>query len=410
MQEPSGRQDAEIGDRARKIRRRRGLSLDVVAGTAGISKSYLSRLETGRKSFTRRGLIENLAEALGCSPADLTGSAPVAPDVRTVQAASAIPGLAAALHDTTLDDVPDIPTRPVAQLVEIADRANAAADEVRYELSGTQLGDLITELHVVAATGAGGERRAALAALVTACIVARSLAATLGHGELAVTATRRGWDAAQRLARPDLVGLMAMGRVISLNRVGARRRAGTVLAAALDEIGREPGPDRAHTATAEAHGMLHLSAAQLAARRGHIGEADTHLAEAESLARFTGERNHMHYHFGPTNVAAWRLAVAVETDRGPEEAERFGENEVELGVLGSADRVSAVHFDLARAYVQAGGSRDGEALRHIDLADRTAPIRVRRDPLTRELVSDLDRRAKRRVWELDSMRRRVGIA
>ena len=355
-------------------------------------------------------MIEDLAEARGCSPADLTGTTLVAPDGRTVRAASAIPGLTAALHDTTLDDVPDIPVRPIAQLVDIADRANAAADEVRYELSGSQLGDVITELHVVAATGAGDERRAALAALVTACIVARSLAGTLGHGELAVTATRRGWDAAQRLGRPDLVGLMAMGRVISLNRVGARRRAGTVLAGALDAIGREPGPDREHTATAEAHGMLHLSAAHLAARKAPPRGASPPLAVAESLARFTGERNHMRYHFGPTNVAAWRLAVAVETDRGPEEAQRFADGDVELTVLGSADRVSAVHFDLARAYSQAGGSRDGESLRHIDLADRIAPIRVRQDPLTRELVADLDRRAKRRVWELDSMRRRVGIA
>ena len=225
-----------------------------------------------------------------------------------------------------------------------------------------------------------------------------------------MTATRRGWDAAQRLERPDLAGLMAMGRVISLNRVGARRRAGTVLATALDEIGKEPGPDREHTATAETHGMLHLSAAHLAAREGHIGDADMHLGEAESLARFTGERNHMRYHFGPTNVAAWRLAVAVETDRGPEEAERFSDGAAVLSVLGSADRVSAVHFDLARANAQAGGLRDAEALRHIDMADRIAPIRVRQDPLTRELIADLDRRAKRRAWELDSMRRRVGIA
>ncbi len=37
-----------IGARARRIRRRRGLSLDVVAGLAGISETYLSMLELGR--------------------------------------------------------------------------------------------------------------------------------------------------------------------------------------------------------------------------------------------------------------------------------------------------------------------------------------------------------------------------
>ena len=40
---------AEIGLRARTIRRRRGLSLDVAAGLVGISKGYLSRLETGQR-------------------------------------------------------------------------------------------------------------------------------------------------------------------------------------------------------------------------------------------------------------------------------------------------------------------------------------------------------------------------
>jgi transcriptional regulator with XRE-family HTH domain len=68
-------EDAQaIGARARMIRRRRGLSLDVAAGLAGITKGYLSMLELGQRGFNRRGLIEDLAEALGCSVADLKSS------------------------------------------------------------------------------------------------------------------------------------------------------------------------------------------------------------------------------------------------------------------------------------------------------------------------------------------------
>lgn len=399
-----------IGAAARKIRRRRGMSLSAAAGLAGISKGYLSKLETGRAAFTRRGLIEDLATALGCSPIDLTGLPMVAPDRRSMAATSAIPALTAALHDTTLDDVPEVRTRPLAELVDLADRANAAADQVRYEIvSGSVLGDLISELHVIAARGEGDERREALVALVTGCIVARSLAATMGHDELAVTATRRGWDAARRLERADLAGLMAMGRAISLNRVGARRRGTAVLRDALVEAQEAPGPTGQDTAAAEARGMLHLSAAHLAARDGNVDDAETHLGEAAALARFTGEKNFMRYHFGPSNVGAWSLAVAVETDRGPAAAERLAPV-IDLNTLSSPDRVAAVHFDLARAYAQADGSRDGESLRHVDQADRIAPVRVRQDPLTRELIELLDRRAKRRVWELDSLKHRVGIA
>jgi transcriptional regulator with XRE-family HTH domain len=48
-----------IGARARKIRRRRGLSLEVVAGLTGIGKQYLSMLELGQRGFNRRGLLED---------------------------------------------------------------------------------------------------------------------------------------------------------------------------------------------------------------------------------------------------------------------------------------------------------------------------------------------------------------
>ena len=61
-----------IGQRAHMIRKRYGLGLDVTAGLAGISKPSLSLLERGLRGFNRRGLIDDLAEALGCSVADLT--------------------------------------------------------------------------------------------------------------------------------------------------------------------------------------------------------------------------------------------------------------------------------------------------------------------------------------------------
>src|SRR5437764_10893044 len=60
-----GDEASSIGVRARMIRRRRGLSLEVVAGLAGISPAYLSMLERGQRGFNRRGLLEDLADALG---------------------------------------------------------------------------------------------------------------------------------------------------------------------------------------------------------------------------------------------------------------------------------------------------------------------------------------------------------
>jgi hypothetical protein len=45
----------------------------------------------------------------------------------------------------------------------------------------------------------------------------------------------------------------------------------------------------------------------------------------------------------------------------------------------------------------------------LDTADRLAPVRIRHDPIARDLVVTLDRRIPRRVWELDSLRNRFGL-
>jgi transcriptional regulator with XRE-family HTH domain len=78
----------------------------VVAGLAGISKQYLSALERGQRGFNRRGLIEDLAHALGCSVADLTGQPYLAPDRATVEGRAALPGISLALNDYGPDEVP----------------------------------------------------------------------------------------------------------------------------------------------------------------------------------------------------------------------------------------------------------------------------------------------------------------
>jgi transcriptional regulator with XRE-family HTH domain len=398
-----------IGARARMIRRRRGLSLEVVAGLAGITKQYLSQLERGQRGFNRRGLIEDLAEALGCSVTDLTGQPYLRVDQQSADAVAAVAGVSAALHDTTLDDIPDIPARPLPDLVVAAAQSNAYADDARYAMAGQGLGAVLTELHVHAVTGDSQERQRALVALAEAGMVAYCLAYRMGYEDLAVMAACRGFDAAVRAERPDLVGMLAMSRVVALMRVRARRRAAAVCAGVLGEISALPGPTPDDTRVAEACGILHLTSALVAAHDGRVGDIDTHLSEARSLASHTGERNHLRYHFGPTNVAGWELSIAAEHGDGPKAAERFTTTAIDLSVLGSKCREGYVRFALARCWAQAEGTRDGEALRALDTADRLAPVVVRNDPIARDLVRTLDRRARRQVWELESLRNRFGI-
>jgi hypothetical protein len=95
-------------------------------------------------------------------------------------------------------------------------------------------------------------------------------------------------------------------------------------------------------------------------------------------------------------VAGWELSIALEDGNGPEAAERFVAAPVTLSLLGSKCREGYLLFALARCWAQAGSTRDGEALRALDAADRLAPVVVRNDPLARELVLTLDHRARHR--------------
>ncbi|MGH3973718.1 MAG: hypothetical protein ACRDS9_10395 [Pseudonocardiaceae bacterium] len=342
--------------------------------------------------------------------ADLTGQPYLPPDRATADAMITVPGIELAIHDLTLNDAPDIPPRPVAELAKLVRQANAHCDETQYAFAGHNFGAVLSELHVHAATGDSDTRRAALAALVEACIAASGIVRALGHGSLAVAIARRGYDAAELLGDPALSGFAAMQRAGTLIRVGARRRAASVLSDALAAVESSADPTAADNGPAQAAGMLHLASAQLSSRQGHSGDAETHLAQAVELANATGECNDLNYHFGSGNVAAWSVSIGVELERGPDAAERAGADVPRLAaVLASADRRSGLHLDIARGWAQAGGDRDAEAIRYLDAADRIAPTRTRNDPIARDLLLILDRRAPRRVWELDSLRNRFGI-
>jgi hypothetical protein len=207
-----------------------------------------------------------------------------------------------------------------------------------------------------------------------------------------------------------LTGFASMQRAGALIRLGARHRAAAVLGDALVAVESSADPTAANNGPAQAAGMLHLASAQLSSREGRSGDADTHLTQAAELADATGECNDLNYHFGSANVAAWSVSIGVELERGPDAAERVTTDVPRLvAALASADRRSGLHLDIARGWAQAGGDRDAEAIRYLDTADRIAPARTRNDPIARDLVLTLDRRARRRVWELDSLRNRFGV-
>ncbi|HEV7452016.1 MAG TPA: hypothetical protein VGO16_11650 [Pseudonocardiaceae bacterium] len=67
---------------------------------------------------------------------------------------------------------------------------------------------------------------------------------------------------------------------------------------------------------------------------------------------------------------------------GPDAAERTTTTPIDLSVFSSKGRTAYARFDLARAWAQAEGSHDQEALRALNAADRLAPVRLRNDPIS----------------------------
>jgi transcriptional regulator with XRE-family HTH domain len=392
------------------IRRRRGLSQDVVAGLAGISKPYLSQLERGLRGFNRRGLIEDLANALGCSVADLTGQPYLTPDQATVEGRAALPGISLALNEYGPDEVPELTPRSLDELLAWAERANEHRDHGNFSQAGRDLGTLLTELQAHALTAGSADQPRVFKALVLACIVAGDVANRIaGNIDLSVVAARRGYDMACRHGDPALIGFTRWCWALQLIWLTARGRASRVLTTGINELGRSVRLRNRNTLSGEMLGFLHLSAAQCAARDKRHDDARGHLDEAAAIAGRIGECNGLRMHFGPTNVAVWRLGIGVELTEGGRAYQEFTRTPVDVAALDSQERSSALHFDLARALVQDGARHDAAVIRHLDTADRLSPTRIRNDPLARDLVRALDRRARVRVWELDSLCNRFGI-
>ncbi|MGH3773614.1 MAG: helix-turn-helix domain-containing protein [Pseudonocardiaceae bacterium] len=347
-----------IGARARMIHRRRGLSLEVVAGLAGITKQYLSALELGQRGFNRRGLIEDLAEALGCSVADLTGQPYAQPaDRESARAKRVIAAIERGLGEATLDDVPDVQPRPLDTLDGWARSAAELRDTASYRSSGEDIDAALIELQVHLVTSDGRERQRAAELLTQAAYHAFVLATTFGYLHLAQLAAQRAYDAAQISERPELEAFAMFARAPSVARTGVRRRAVRMLDLALDDAQRLTTIRDDDTLGAETFGLLHLMGAHFAARDSDAAAAADHLDEAARVAILTGERNGLRQHFGPTNVNVWRVSIGAELGQGPEVAERVVRKPINLDILGSKDRSAALHFDLARSWAQAEGEQ-----------------------------------------------------
>ncbi|HEX5495231.1 MAG TPA: helix-turn-helix transcriptional regulator [Mycobacteriales bacterium] len=391
---------SEIGNRVRAYRERRGLSVRVCAELAGLSKSFLSDIENGRRRLERRSHISALAEVLRISVHELIGQQFPPDDPTSSAAHAAVADVRLALVGSDLEHTEHTSTRPVEELERLTDRVLDLRQACEYEEVGRLLPDLIRDLHAVAA-GDGPDGQLALRKIVLVAQVAVLWLKNLNAADLAWIAADRGRQAALRVEDPLWSAVAAFSVAQGLLSLGANTGAAQIAEAASDSVPRDTEEGL------QVYGMQCLTAAFSAVASGRRQDADTPLAEARRVASRTGDCNAFWLAFGPVNVDLWRLSIAVEAGEAGRAIE-IG-NGIDPRQIPVRSRRSSYHVDLGRALAQA--RRREDALRALLEAESLAPVRVRNNPFAREIVSDLLRRAQMSAGgaELRRMAHRMGV-
>jgi transcriptional regulator with XRE-family HTH domain len=383
--------EQRIGANVRAARRARGMSLEVLAGLAGRSKGWLSKVENGHARLERRQDIAALAEALAVSADSLVGQP--TPEIQARSEPYDFRPLRAALMDTSIDDPRDVPARPVAVLAALTKDQDQALRRVDYQTLTQQLPPVLNELQVHAATATGADRGLALRLLVQACDLARITLTHFGMADLSWVSADRARQAANLLGEPVWRAAAAFG-CAHARTSSSKSWALLSTARRADELEPHLGDDPfAH----QVYGMLRLSAALVCAVQGDHDGASAHGAEAARMAGPLGDRPDAFGWFGPANAGVWRASLAIEAGN-PGRALAFA-GAVNERALASSSRRAALRHEKARAYAMLG--KDADAVRELREAERLSPAHTRHHPLIRELVTSLLERARREAGGRD---------
>ncbi|MGH3800898.1 MAG: helix-turn-helix domain-containing protein [Pseudonocardiaceae bacterium] len=393
-----------FGRRLREVRCWRQLTLREAAGLAGLSFSFWGQVERGEKPVTKRSTLEAMASSLRVHPTDLTGQPWTHRDEAGAEAHTGLESMEIALERYALGVDPEVSVRAWPQIAADLERLNRLW---RWNADFTAMGELtpvlLGELHG-AHVRMPDRRREILLGLILAYHSAMVITKRFGDRGLPILAARAVQQCAETLDDPAWLGYAAWvrgGATGQLDRDAQYRRS---VAAAQSLTSRLDSSDAVQSC-----GILHLSAALVAAAQADHDTATTHLDEASLLAARmdTEVGTWAHLWFGPTNVGIWRTSVALELGEHGQAVQTAKTVHPELlpGTLRQAQFWTA----FGRALTAENKTRGVRVLLH---AEQLAPQWVRNDVFVRETVADLLRQVRRDAGgrELRGLAWRMGIA
>lgn len=380
--------DPTIGDRIRTRRQLRSWSMRFAADRAGLSHSTWSRIERGLVSADNRFVIANIAAALECSVAELTGQPGTPPDRDAAAARTAAPAVLQALIEVDLSQDPTCTPRPIEELEREAELVGELRLACDYTRAARLLPRLLREVH---ASTHGTDRPVALRLLARTADNASFIIRYIGYPAEAWLAAERGRQAAEALEDPVILGLTTWSRIHAATGCGAYRRALTLAEREADEMQRHVDTSAGGP---EMLGQLYMSCAFAAYAVGQRDDARAWVRQAVPLAERTGDSHRLGLMFGPTNIHLWQISMEVDGGE-PGRAVEIARSTNPAAAGLSISRQVAYWSDTARALARL--RHDREAVRTLLRAERLAPVRVHSSPLIQETARTLLNRAQRRA-------------
>lgn len=390
------------GKRVKLYRQRAGLTQEVCAQLKGVTVSAWRKWESGERSVSSLGDWIDIARILGVRDLYRLTGLPIGAMPDDPAEHDSVRPLRAAMHAYA----PQV-DEPLT-LDELRAGVNLAwttwfQSRQRYTYTAPVLPGLIHSARSVVAGLDGAQRREAQRVTADLYLLVRAYAKRVGANDLAVLAADRALTAAYEADDPAYRAASAwnMGQVLS-NR-GHTEESVEMCLQAIADLDRAGDDDPVRLSVL---GGLHLLLSMQYARIRDERRTLDVLDRADDIARRTGETEHHHIFFGPTNAAIHRAAAVLELSR-PGEALRIGER-VEIERSPSIERRHSHLTHLARAY--ASKREDLAAITMLLRADRESPEESRLNLLMRATVRELlVRETPTNRAELRTIAERVGV-
>ncbi|MGW4237386.1 helix-turn-helix domain-containing protein [Streptomyces sp. NPDC004749] len=386
------------GENIAVLRKARKMSQAQLGRAAGLSVSYVSKIETGLRPVTPP-VGAACAKAMGITTARIYGQ-PFRDRPHTE--AERLDSLRTAVRRHTLprEDAPD----PKVLAVDLKRAAH-----LRSEAQYLELLDVLPKLlgEATATAFAAGGDAVAWGQVADLYGCAYAVAHRLGEPDLAdMIVSRQQW-AAHQTWNPDAEA------AASWNEAGTYQSAGhyddglAIVDRAIVQYERM-GNDAASRAIIL--GSLHLRGVVLASRHKDAAATEAHLVRARELAAKlpqTGDALLHNLTFGAGNTALYELAAHIELEQ-PDQAVNMADPLLKEPPAGlKPSRIGRLHIDVARARLAVGDVAGSEE--SLKRAFKVAPEMTELHPMSREVLRVLFVMHQRTRPDLMKMAKRVGL-